>query len=127
MKRAIENASVVAIVCVVCIFAFLSGLAIGQSSAPPPLTLEQHNELFTDMNTDKNLYIQQEAIQKKYNDGCNAAMSADPTYKDLVEKKNEVDSEIRKEVEKITKGVDPKQWILNLDNGKWEKPQPEQK
>lgn len=127
MKRVIENASVIAILCVISGLAFLGGIAVGQSAAPPPLTLEQHNELFTNMNTDKNLYIQQEAVQKKYSDTCNAAMNNDPAYKDLVQKKQDVDIKINDQVSSLTHGVDPKQWVLNLDTGTWEKPQAEKK
>jgi hypothetical protein len=122
-----KHALVVIVASVLCVFTFAAGYAVGQSSAPPPLTLEQHNKLFTNLNTDKNLYIRQEALQKKFSDGCNAALSADPEYKEITSQKNEVDTEIKKEVEEVTKGVDPKKWLLSLDSGQWEKPKTEQR
>jgi hypothetical protein len=122
MNRAIWTAVITSL----CGIAFLGGLAVGQSTAPP-MTLEQHDKLMTSLNQDTTLYVQQEAIQKKWSDGCTAQMNQDPEYKSVAERKEKTDADVRQQVTELTKGVDPKMWILNMTTGHFDKPQTEKK
>jgi len=123
MKTKIEHASVVAMIVFGCCVIFLSGLAVGQSTAPP-MTLEQHDKMMTAVNHSNLLYLRLEAIQKKYSDACTGQMNQDPEYKSLADEKGKADTDVQSELNELYKGVDTKQWLINMTTGHWEKPQP---